>query len=257
MAGFTPFQFSSKMLQEKTTSGILGGISIGGDVAEALHGAFSWYEMWINPEKVIINTNFIQKPQHTAGSIVTYHYRQDNPQMQVSGYCGWVKIESQEEHNSAIIKVKKTGTAHELYTQGVFGKGWEFDANKKAFTKPQTSESRLGKSNNTDNSPRKFLNRLKSIADEPMYFVDYNGIEHYNTKLIKIFTKQYPTGLICEGYYTNFNIPEEAADPQTIRYEFNFTIERTTPVTENVILSMFGLNSQKKQAIGRTLRRGI
>jgi len=255
MAGFTPFQFSSKMLQEKTTSGILGGINIGGDVADIIHGSFSWHEMWINPDKVNISTRYIQKPQHTAGSIVTYHYRQENPKLSVSGYCGWVRIESQSDGGS-LIKVKKTGSAWDLYSGGVFGEGWELDTNKKAFGR-SAGEPRLGKSDNTDNSPRKFLTRLKGIADEPPYFLDYNGIEHYNTKLIKMFTKQFPKGIICEGYYTDFSVPEEAADTQTVRYEFNFVIERMIPISfADQALGMFGMSSKQKQGIGKTLRSG-
>ena len=108
-------------------------------------------------------------------------------------------------------------------------------------------------SDNTNNSPRKFLSRLKGIADEPMYFVDSQGIEHYNIKYIKIFTKQFPTGLICEGYFTKFHIPESANDVQTISYNFDFVIENQTPVTYlDTKLSMYGTRGQGS-AIGSVL----
>ena len=100
-------------------------------------------------------------------------------------------------------------------------------------------------SDNTNNSPRQFLSRLKGIADEPTYFVDSQGIEHYNIKFIKIYTKQFPTGLICEGYFTKFTIPESADDVQTITYNFDFIIENQTPVTYlDTKLSMFGTRGQ-------------
>ena len=48
MAGFTPFQFSSKKLQDDTIGGTLG-IKVSGGLGDILSSAFSWYEMWINP----------------------------------------------------------------------------------------------------------------------------------------------------------------------------------------------------------------
>ena len=46
-----------------------------------------------------------------------------------------------------------------------------------------------------------------------------------------MFTKQYPSGVILEGYYTDFSIPESSEDAQTISYSFNFTVENIKPVT--------------------------
>lgn len=251
MAGFTPFQFSSRKLQEQTTSGLLGGISFGGTIANFFQTAFAWYEMWINPEKVSITTEYIQKAQQTAGSIVTYHYRQNNPTLSVSGACGWVMIESRSEEMSI----------GDSYTRAT------------GFKAPGASESSTrynrylvdrganlrnrGASDNTDNSPRKFLERLKNMADESMYFLDATGVEHYNTKFIKIYTKQFPQGVICEGYYTRFTIPEGSDDVQTINYEFEFTIERITPITLlERSLGMFGLGESQRQAWGGFLRSG-
>jgi len=88
-----------------------------------------------------------------------------------------------------------------------------------------------GSSNRANNSPREFLERLRNLSEEPMYFVDERGIEHYNTKYIKVFTKQYPKGVIFEGYFTQFNVPESAQDAQTVAYDFNFVIENIKPLT--------------------------
>jgi len=261
MGGFTPFQFSSKMLQERTTSGLLGGISIGGDAATLLHSAFSWYEMWINPEKVDISTSYIQKPQQTAGSIVTFHYRQDNPSMSVSGKCGWIQLESQSDIDAGgLIKIKTPGVEDYATGEGPFEDKWDVNIDKREALRRAGIGSKPpqpGASDNTDNSPRKFLERLKSIADEPPYYVDYNGIDHYNIKFIKMYTKQFPKGVICEGYYKTFNIPETSADAQTIDYNFIFTIERVLPISFfEQALGMFGLGSSQKQAIGSMLRSG-
>lgn len=264
MGGFTPFQFSSKMLQEKTTSGLLGGISIGGDAASLIHSAFSWYEMWINPEKVDISTSYIQKPQQTAGSIVTYHYRPDNPAMSVSGKCGWIQLESQESLGINNLLSIDTPNKADAQKSGPFSKKWDVNFDKKEAKRRVgigAKPTQPGASDNTNNSPRIFLGRLKAIADEPAYYVDYNGIDHYNVKFIKLFTKQFPEGVICEGYYKNFNIPETSDDAQTIDYNFVFTIERILPISFfEQSLGMFGLGSKKDDAstsaIGSMLRSG-
>jgi len=257
MAGFTPFQFSSKMLQEKTTSGLLGGISFKGTFADMLHSAFSWYEMWINPEKVNISSSYIQKPQHTAGSIVTYHYRQETPKMSVSGQCGWVLRQSQKKSNQLWNFNVREGTDD---SKPWYKRGWNVnsDFNKRNLKDRLGTNAppvRVGASDNFDNSPREFLSRLKEIADEPMYFLDAMGVEHCNIKFIKIYTKQFPEGVICEGYYTKFDIPEEAGDAQTIAYSFEFTIERITPISFlDKKLSMLG---DKAKGVGSMLRSGF
>lgn len=257
MAGLTPFQFSSKMMQEQSSSGLLG-VNIKGTAGKLIQTTFGWYEMWINPEKVDINTSYIQKKQHTAGSIVTYHYRKDTPVMSVSGQCGWIMTQSQLENANVTDQfIAGLGYSHQpkssdpskkkFWTQGkeyFKFKGQTFPGQKRA--------EKLA-SDNTNNSPRQFLSRLKNIADEPMYFIDSQGVEHYNIKFIKIYTKQFPTGLICEGYFTKFNIPESAEDVQTISYNFEFIIENQTPVTFlDTALGMFGTRGQGS-AIGSVL----
>lgn len=184
--GFIPFQFSSRRIQMNTTQ--LGGLIPNNPISELATETRSWYEMWINPTKVSINRSYLQQRKHTAGAVVTFHYRPEVYTMDVSGVCGWIGI----------------------------GPGVEGD---KSFKDQFRSLAK------TQNSPRIFLKRLRDIANEPMYFVDWGGVEHYNAKYIKIFTKQYPDGVICEGYFTNFNIPETGEDAQTIEYSFQFIIE--------------------------------
>lgn len=194
--GFTPFQFSSRKTQVNTTQ--LGGLIPANPISSLLSESMAWYEMWINPEKVTLSRNYQNKMQHTAGAIVTYHYRPDVINMNVSGVCGWVALAPQEEDNPIFNLLK----------------------GKSAI-----------KSGNMQNSPRIFLNRLRNIADEPMYFIGLDGVEHYNTKYIKIYTKQYPSGVVCEGYFKKFEVPESGEDAQTINYSFDFTIESLKPIS--------------------------
>ena len=203
MAGLTPCQFSSNKMQNARSilglgdpnndSTITGGNSIIGDTASTMT---SWYEMWINPEKVIIKRPYQQKATHTAGAIVTYHYRPDTLKLSVTGCVGWIAINPQEEKTNLVATFLGSSTT-----------------------------------NISQNSPRVFLSRLRNIADEPMYFIGLDGVEHYNTKFIKIYTKQYPNGVVCEGYFTSFNIPEDGNDVQTVNYDFEFTIESLKPMS--------------------------
>lgn len=203
--GFTPFKFSSRKTQVNSSQ--LGGLIPNNPVSDLLNESMSWYEMWINPSKVNLSRQFQQQKQHTAGSIVTYHFRPDTWEMSVSGFCGWIAILPFEQPQGLLTT-----------------------SPKKIFADPAKN-----------NSPRVFLNRLRDIAQEAMYFVDLNGVEHYNTKYIKIYTKQFPNGMICEGYYKNFNIPEDSEDAQTIAYDFTFTVENFAPITALQKMSgMFG-----------------
>jgi hypothetical protein len=253
MAGLSPFQFSSRKLQDKAT-GSAWGISMGGSLGNVLKSALSWYDMWINPEKLTISTQYKQKRQHTAGSIVTYHYRREVYMMSVSGFCGWVMIQSKSQGTRLSVRGPEgkeiLTTPYAQLDNGIpvvrhnylTGK-WQM--NTKTPGAPSNPRDIGLASDNTDNSPRMFLNRLKSIADEPAYYVDVSGVEHYNTKFIKIFTKQFPQGIICEGYYTKFDIPEAAEDAQTIAYSFEFVIENLTPISVfEKELGMWGLGKQ-------------
>ena len=217
--GFLPFHFSSRKLQQDITS--LGGLMVS-PVTNLINSTMSWYEMFINPQKVNIQQQMIYRQQHTARSIVTYHYRPDTYNMKVSGVCGWIlnpEYPHKDERSQDPIGFRQPVNQ------------WHDLIDKNTFQKDPAQ----------DNSPRVFLKRLREMAQETMYYIDLDGIEHYNTKYIKIFTKQYPDGMICEGYYKNFNVPEDGEDPQTITYDFEFIIERMVPVSElKKITGMFG-----------------
>ena len=218
--GFTPFQFSSRMTQVNTSQ--MGGLVPQTLITNLVNERYAWYEMWVNPTKVEISRDFLHKKENTAGSIVTFHYRPDVYMMKVSGMCGWIAINPQKDKDTRSLgfvnpaDIKKAGTI------------W--------------SANRIRLDPASRNSPRIFLERLRNMAEEPMYYVDFNGIEHYNIKYIKIFTKQYPDGVVCEGYYTNFVVPEDAdSDAQTISYSFDFTVEKMTSVVAlRQMMGMFG-----------------
>jgi len=222
MAGFTPFQFSSRKLQMQTLGSLANNV-----VGEQLSALLSWYEMWINPQKLTLKYNFQQNVQYTAGSIVTFHYGRTITEMTVEGVCGWIAIQSE----SSVLA--------NMAMQGLFQRSMEAT---KAFggdmVKNLTNKQSLirnystytGKSVAINNSPREFLQRLQDLANEPMYFIDRSGVEHYNTKYIKIFTKRYPEGVVCEGYFTSFEIPESSDDAQTISYRFTYNVENIRPV---------------------------
>jgi len=202
--GFTPFQFSSRKIQVQTTQ--LGGLIPDNPISSLLNEATTWYEMWINPEKVNISRAYQNKKQHTAGSIVTYHYRPDTLQLSVSGVVGWIALNPQESEISIFNLASQVSTR-----------------------------------NSQKNSPRVFMKRIREVADDPMYFIGTDGVEHYNTKYIKIYTKQYPGGVICEGYYTKFDVPESGDDPQTINYSFEFTVESLKSITAlQKVIGMYG-----------------
>lgn len=241
MAGLTPFQFSSRFLQQKTSESFTGGLvkSVGniiGNAGDQANESMSWYEMWINPEKIGWKVNYLQKPTHTAGAIVTFHYRMENTIVDASGYCGWVRIQAESDKNK------------DKFMGGFISGGKPL---KEAFTDPLKGKSKAA--NNSDNSPRLFLKRLKDLADEPMYFIDSKGIEHYNTKYIKMFTKQFPEGIICEGYFTNFDLSESIDDGETIPYNFSFIVEYRKPVT--LVNSVTGMFTGGLQSIGSTVRK--
>lgn len=203
--GFTPFQFSSRKTQMNTTQ--LGGLIPTNPISDLFNESMSWYEMWINPSRISLSRNFQQSKHHTAGAIVTYHFRPETIDMQVSGSVGWIARLPQEEY------------------PGILSSSFR-------RTSPDPAKN---------NSPRVFLKRLRTMAEEPMYFVDLKGIEHYNTKYIKIYTKQYPNGMVCEGYYTKFDVPESGDDAQTVDYSFNFVVEIMNPITAlQRMAGMFG-----------------
>ena len=198
----TPFQFSSSKMQADTLLANNLPNSVATDLALTM---LAWHEMWVNPEKIMMNDKYINTgPQHTAGSIVTQHFRQDVTMMSVSGEVGYVAVQSQIEEAAATVvssilnptKILSNVTKAASQLTSNLGK--------------ETMAFRTGARNRLNNSPRLFLSRLKALADEKPYYIDSNGIEHYNTKYIKIFTKQFPDGLICSGYFNSFSVPEGA-----------------------------------------------
>lgn len=223
MAGYSPFQFSSRHMMEQ--SSIVSALAPGNMLTDAFHSIASWYEMWINPETLKIQTNYSQVKQHTAGGIIIYHFRKDLEVMEASGKCGWVRITS-------ILQDLQSGVFDDIVSG--FQKGSTKNAAKSfgsGLVQSFKINSQDGSSNRLNNSPRLFLSRLKALADDSPYYVDKQGMEHYNSKYIKMYTKQYPSGIIANGYFNNFAVPESSDDAQTIAYSFQFTIEDLKPVT--------------------------
>ncbi len=247
MAGFTPFQFSSRRLQMETSSSLLGkALTLGGALESPFNDLFSWYEMWVNPQSLNMQYDFLQNSQYTANSVVTYHYGRGLVKMSAKGVCGW------------ILKQSDLGALKEAGMKGIFS--LDFSSAKEqasgimnqALSPIKNFSTFGGGTSSLNNSPRQFLERLQDIANQPMYFVDGDGIEHYNTKYIKIFTKRYPEGVICEGYYTSFEIPESADDAQTISYSFNFTVENIKPIS--LITRTLGMFSSAGSGVGGIAR---
>ena len=245
----TPFQFTSRELMAKSLLGnkVSSNNRATSVALESLHSLISWHEMWVNPQSVALTTQQINsKVKHTAGGIVTHHYRRDITVMKCSGVVGWIMIKSE-------LEKMRDGVIESLTDPNNFGQGIgdtisggfaEIGENLTGFI--------AGKRNTTNNSPRLFLERLRNLALAPMYYTDKDGIEHYNTKMIKIFTKQYPDGLICEGYFNYFNVPESSSDAQTVAYDFEFIVENEKPVsTLQRLLGMFsGTGNVAGSALG-------
>ena len=250
MAGLTPFQFSSSKIQYETNQSLFGATGFVNSLTGGLvDNALSWYEMWINPDKVTISSRYLQKQQQTVASIVTFHYRQENPVLKASGMCGWVRIQSDKEimQNNIVndlMSSKLPGSKNSATRQSAKNLYKDLTAN------PLTRLS--GSGNSLDNSPRVFLKRLKDLADDPPYFIDKDGIEHINVKMLKIFTKQFPTGALCEGFFTNFEIPESVDDGETIPYSFEFIIQNLKSIT--LLQRLTGMFASQGQAVGGLMR---
>lgn len=254
MAGLTPFQFSSRKIQESRAIGPLGStmgggmFGSGGLAGETYQTLLSWYEMWLNPSGVDIQYTYKQNTQHTAAGIVTFHYRKDLATMKVSGAAGWVAIQSDIEMiQDGLFGLLRgnLGSRRSGHESGISGGLSRFG---KDFMKGINPFKNDMSSNRLNNSPRKYLQRIQDLANEPTYYVDNAGRDHYNTKYIKIFTKAYPNGMICEGFFKDFHIPESAEDTQTINYDFTFVIENFKPVT--LLQRVAGMFAGATSAIG-------
>lgn len=240
MAGLTPFQFSSGKRQYDVTS--LYKTVTPSILSDSAADLLAWYEMWINPSIVKKDTTYKQNRQHTAGSIVTYFYRPDITVLSASGKCGWVRIKSMIEELKAdtmagILTRDMSGTKEDLK---------EMQDSLSSMKLPWNMTS--GHSNRFNNSPLEFLKRLKNLANEPMYYIDADGVEHFNPKYIKVFTKEYPDGVIYQGYFDHFTVDENVDYGETIAYEFTFVIQKETPVT--LIQRVLGAYAGYGSAIG-------
>lgn len=271
IVGFTPFSFSSKKTQNDTVGllkavGGAGGIlGAGADMtADILAELLAWYEMWVNPEKIDMQYQFVQSVKQTAGAIATFHYRRQSINMSVSGKTGWILNPTAntngqfENYASALLKQGKVKKSIQTSAKGFIRQVGLPGQLPGVHDVPELAQSQgkpLGAArikDRSDNSARQFLERLRGIADEPMYYVDLFGVEHYNTKYIKIYTKQYPKGVICEGYYTGFNIPEGKDDKQTIDYNFSFVVENLKPISE--AQKILGKYAGARQGTGSAVR---
>jgi len=244
MAGLTPFQFSSNKLQNANSKFDSTDPTKRSLLSDTYSSALSWYEMWINPQGVTIQDTFIQQEQHTAGAVVTHHYRKALGILNVKGIAGWVAIQSELEllRNQALGLMRNPKKAGALY--GNVKK----TGKDKFLANPFNSKNQKGNSNKLNNSPRQFMERLRNLAYEPTYYYDSQGREHYNSKFIKMYTKQYPTGVICEGYFKEFVVPESEEDTQTIQYSFIFVIQDMQPVT--LIQRVAGMFSPAGSIVG-------
>jgi len=254
----TPFQFSSRKLQADT---MLGNNLPDGIAKDTMLSMLAWYEMWVNPEKIDISDSYINTgAQHTAGSIVTQHFRQDVSRMQVSGSVGYVAVQSRlEEAKSAALQQLIDPTKwSKPSTSSIKKMGANFKKAGNQLTDGLGDDMlsfKTGARNRLNNSPRLFLKRLKTLADEKPYYIDSNGIEHYNVKYIKIFTKQFPDGVICEGYFNSFTVPESSDNAMTIDYNFEFIVENKVPIT--FIQRMAGMFAGTGSVAGELLRSSI
>lgn len=246
MAGLTPFQFSSNKLQNMNSKIASTDPTKKSLLSDTYQTVASWYEMWINPMNVSIRDNFIQQTEHTAGAVVTYHFRKDLGIMEVKGVAGWVAIQSDLEklQNDTMSALRHPKSAYSNIKK--IGAQSYKDIKKKVFDNPFNNNS--DKTNKLNNSPRKFLERLRDLAYEPTYYFDREGREHYNAKYVKMYTKQYPNGVICEGFFKDFTIPESEDDVQTINYSFTFVIQNMEPVT--LIQKVGGMFSPLGSTIG-------
>lgn len=255
MAGLTPFQFSSNKLQN-ATSLHSSTDPINKDLISDTYGSLTaWYEMWVNPQTLTMRKPYLQQTEHTVGAIVTHHFRRDLAIIEVKGVAGWVAIESDMDklQNSAMSMLRNPKNFKKNVSKGWKTTKSQFSKNVNSFKDGlnpfnDNINPQGGKSSTVNNSPRKFLERLRDLADEPAYYYDRQGREHYNAKYIKMYTKQYPDGVICEGFFKEFFVPESEEDVQTIPYSFTFIVQNQEPVT--LIQRVAGMFAPTTSVIG-------
>ena len=240
--GYTPFSFSSKKTQDNTVGLLnlvpgMGGV-LGSITTDILSQLLAWYEMWVNPEKIDMKYQYVQATKQTAGALITFHYHRQNINMSVSGQSGWILNPTagiNSQYKDAATKYLQDGNIGKSIATSVRGTMKQVGIPGASPHVGNFSQGApIGAARSKDrynNSARIFLQRIRDIANEPMYYVDIYGVEHYNTKYIKIYTKQFPKGVICEGYFTDFSIPESKDDCETIAYSFSFVVENLAPIS--------------------------
>ena len=249
MAGLLPFQFSSGKRQYEVSAGIETTSVLASLGLDAVIDVIGWYEMWINPHSLQEQNAFRQTQQHTAGAIITQFFRPENTVINCSGKCGWVRIHSiVEELKSGMISAAINS---KISTKDVLHQAKDSIKEAVADYGALPWNQKSSHANRFNNSPLLFLKRLQSMALEPMYYIDDEGVEHFNPKYIKCFTKKHPDGVIYQGFFNTFNIQEDVDLGETLAYEFSFTIEKETPVT--LVQRILGAYAGFGSAIGDTI----
>jgi hypothetical protein len=229
MTSLTPFLFTSDQELNKTLN--------------------AWYVMWINPNSITIDFATNQTQVLTKGGYGWYHWQNVPPRVSFSGVSGWVY---KEGHDSLARKALNilTGQDEKLQLEDFVSpqlsnalsgfKGIKQQANDATNAKKvgglikdtAYNLQRIEKALETPrtvlkNSARIFTSRLQRIALQPMYFNDtLLGYRRFNPKYIFIYTKKYPEGKKLQGFFPTFRIPETAEDPQFIRYDATFVVEK-------------------------------
>lgn len=196
---FTPFLFTSDQVLYKNFD--------------------SWYVMWINPESVQINFGPPQSNQvQTRNGFAVVHWYNKLATISFSGQSGYVLWESARVQTpgsgSVLDALAKSFT--DTFSQQNILKMWN-GAN---------ASERAGLTLEQPQDPRDFINKLRTVVLSPMYYYDRNGFEHYNSKKLLVYTKQYPAGVTLDGFFNSFDIGEKATDNWTIPYNASFTVER-------------------------------
>jgi len=221
-----------------------------------LEQTHQWMEMYINPESISFPRKTLQNKINTKGGIVVLHWKQDLPEIDCSGKSGWILQPS-------ILQ----DFTHELKSE-FKGIEYKIDIKKAAQqTLAKNSQSLMQnivnlKSSNITMNARDFVTQLQLIALEPMTYFDDSGVEKFNTKKLMIYTKRYPYGLILNGYFTSFDIDENANDAQIIPYKFHFVIEKeddtqqTTNFLKNTFKELITTNINNLPGLGSPILKG-
>lgn len=216
--------------------GWLGSAGLGG-VTALLQGLEKsakrvlFQEMYLNPDKFDVAYTIPVSKTETAGGVVIHPWRPELPVIKMSGIVGWIRDESilnSAVNNAAQALVGGGGVAGAASAFGdSFASFGGRVSNLGALQRFRENARRLS------NSPRKFLENLRSLVLSPMYYMATVGntrIEKFNTKRIVAFTKQYPDGATFEGYFTSFQINESGKDPETLRYDLDFVVTNIRPI---------------------------